>query len=150
MIKAIYTYWHSDESNIFGDYKDALFGFTVLVILPLLSIVSIWQTSGFVCELDNNGTAFWAYSFPLISIGISGLFDAITRLEASSPKNPKLVVRIVINSLAVLLANIMDGQGNIMFRMIPTLLLSINGLLLLCEIWANIVTSIMLSPWAAK
>lgn len=150
MIKTIYTYWHSDESNIFGDYKDALFGFTVLVLLPLLSIISIWQTSGFVCELDSKGTVFWAYSFPLISIGISGLFDAVARLELNAPKNPKLVVRIVINSFAALLAGIMGGQGNIIFRLIPALLLSVNGLLLIREIWANIVTSIMLSKWAAK
>lgn len=150
MINAIYTYWHSDESNIFGDYKDALFGFTVLVLLPLLSIISIWQTSGFVCELDRNGTVFWAYSFPLISIGISGIFDAVTRLEINAPKNPKLVVRIVINSFAALLAGIMGGQGSIIFRLIPALLLSVNGLLLIREIWANIVTSIMLSKWAAK
>jgi hypothetical protein len=113
-------------------------------------LISIWRTNGFVCGLDNIGTVFWAYSFPLISIGISGLFDAITRLESNAQKNPKLVVRIVINSFAALLAGIMGGQAYLILRLLPALLLSINGLLLLREIKANIITSIKLSPWAAK
>lgn len=78
------------------------------------------------------------------------MFDAITRLEFNAKKNPKLVVRIVINSLAALLAGIMGGQENLFMRLIPALLLSINGLLLIREIRANVITSIKLSPWAAK
>lgn len=150
MIKTIYRYWRSDESNIFGDYKDALFGLVVLVLLPSLSLFSIWKTQGFVCKLDNMGTVFWAYSFPLISVGTSGIFDAIARLEVNAQKNFKLGARIFFNFLAVLLAGAMGGQEKIIPRLIPAFLLTINGLLLLQEIWANIVMSIRLSPWAAK
>lgn len=85
-----------------------------------------------------------------MAVGISGLFDAIARMESNAQKNPKLIVRIVINSLAALLAGVMGGQANIFLRLIPAVLLSINGLFLVREIKANIVTSIRLSPWAAK
>lgn len=81
---------------------------------------------------------------------MSGLFDAIARLEPNAQKNPKLVVRIVMTSLAALLAGVMGGREKIILRLIPALLLSISGLLLLREITANIITSIKLSKWAAK
>ena len=90
------------------------------------------------------------YSFPLISIGVSGLCDAVARLEYKAQKNPKLVVRIVVNFISVLLAGVMGGQDKIFPRLIPALMLAISGLLLLREIKANIITSIMLSKWAAK
>ena len=78
------------------------------------------------------------------------MFDAVARLEFKAQKNPKLVVRIVLNAFAALLAGVMGGQEKIFPRLIPALLLFICGLLLLREIWANVVTSIMLSKWAAK
>lgn len=83
-------------------------------------------------------------------MSVSGLFDAVARLEFKAQKNPKLVVRIVLNAFAALLAGVMGGQEKIFPRLIPALLLFICGLLLLREIWANVVTSIMLSKWAAK
>ena len=55
-----------------------------------------------------------------------------------------------MTSLASLLAGVMGGQEKIILRLIPALLLSISGLLLLREIKANVITSIRLSKWAAK
>lgn len=150
MFKAVYRYWTSDESNIFRDYKDALFGFVVLVLLPFLSLIAVWNTSGFAYKFDNTGTAFWAYSFPLISVSISGLSDAFARLEFNAEKNAKLVVRIVINLVAGLLAGIMGWQWNLFLRLLPAILLVINGLLLIYEIATNIIFTIGLSPLAAK
>lgn len=140
----------SDESNIFRDYKDALFGFAVLVVLPLLSLFSVWKTRGFVYNADGIGLAFWSYSFPLISISISGLFDAITRIEPNAKRNPKLVVRIVFNSIAALLSGVMCGSTTAVLRLVPAALLSVNGLLLLREIGANVTLSIRLSEWGAN
>lgn len=92
---------------------------------------------------------FWAYSFPLMSIAISGIFDAIARIESKSPKNPKLAIRIVVDSIAVLLTALIGGHGDIFSRLIPAIMLGIAGLSLIYEIIMNVVTAIKVSKWAA-
>ena len=121
-----------------------------MFVLPLLSLLSVWRTRGFIYSADNIGLAFWSYSFPLISISASGLFDAITRIEPNAKRNPKLVVRIVLNSIAALLSGVMCGSSATALRLVPAALLSVNGLFLLREIGANVTLSIRLSEWGAN
>ena len=44
---------------------------------------------------------FWNYSFPLISISWAGVYDCFGRFETKSPKNSKLVVRMVFNGISI-------------------------------------------------
>lgn len=84
-----------------------------------------------------------------MSIAISGIFDAVARMESKSPKNPKLIARIVVDSLTVILAAIIGGHGNLFSRLVPAIMLGAAGLSLIYEIYMNIVTAIKLSRWAA-
>lgn len=144
----ILRYWKAPENNIFRDYADALYGFVTLIILPLLSLAAIWRTNGFTQETGTSG--FWSYSYPIMAIGIAGLFDAVARIESKSSKNIKLAVRIVLNSVAIVCAAAFHSCQQVRLKFFPVIILLLCGVVLLREMWDSVTFAICLSKWAAR
>lgn len=132
IIQAAITYWVDLKSNIFKNYVDALFSIIPLVILPAGSLFPTL----FVTEVD-----FWNYIFPIFCISIAGTYDAYGRMEKEKSKNLKLGIRVALNSIVLLLLAILLNYGKGV-RWIPSVILTICGIMLLREIWQRIVTSI--------
>ena len=120
----------------------------VLVALPLCSLISMFYTDSFSVALGQKG-AFWIYAFPIISICVAGLCDALARIEVGAAKNAKLVVRIVANMFGIILACAMRTEKGFYLRLLPVIPSLICGILLIREIYNTLYTAIMLSRWAA-
>lgn len=131
------TYWTDLKTNIFKNYLDALFGIAPLVILPAGSLLPTLLLT----KVD-----FWNYTFPIFCISIAGIYDAYGRMEKHQPKNIKLGIRMALNGIALLLSAILLNYGEGV-RWIPSVVLTICGVMLLREIWQRIMTSIQMSEW---
>ena len=92
LVTVVKRYWIAEETNIFKNYRDAIMGLVSLIIIPLFFICLVFAVEEYT---------FWNYSFPLISISWAGVYDCFGRFETKSPKNPKLVVRMVFNGIAI-------------------------------------------------
>lgn len=92
LVTVVKRYWIAEETNIFKNYRDAIMGLVSLIIIPLFSICLVFAIEEYT---------FWNYSFPLISISWAGVYDCFGRFETKSPKNPKLVVRMVFNGISI-------------------------------------------------
>ena len=74
---------------------------------------------------------FWNYSFPLISISWAGVYDCFGRFETKSPKNPKLVVRMVFNGMYLYIFSILrPGVSHTCLPVVSPSLLFLCGLFL--------------------
>lgn len=105
-------------------------------------------TDSFSVALGQRG-AFWIYAFPIISICVAGLCDALARIEVGAARNAKLVVRAIANILGIILACAMHAQAGFWLRILPVVPSLICGILLIGEIYNTLYTAIMLSRWAA-
>lgn len=110
--------------------------------------MAIWQTNGFVSDKTVN--AFWGYAYPLMTIGLAGLFDATARIELHASKNIKLWVRIVLDGSAVIGAAALHTSQHTLVKTIPAVILFACGLILCHEMWDSVKFAILLSKWAAK
>lgn len=138
IINIIKRYWIDEKTNIFKNYKDALFGLLVLVIIPAISIC---------LGIYSQPITFWSYTFPILSISIASLYDTYGRYEGDSPKNIKLAIRAIINFFALLFSCVCLGVNSIVLPYIAPVLLLFSGLLLVFEIWKRVKYAILLSPW---
>lgn len=137
--RVIKNYWLAEETNIFRNYRDALAGFVVLVMIPAVSVF-------FVLFIDNY--TFWSYSFPLISISLAGAYDTYGRYNGKdSPKNPKLVVRFVLDLLAIFFAAFSIGRNNMILPYVAPILLLVCGLFLTAEIYNRLKMAALISRW---
>ena len=132
------NYWLAEETNIFKNYKDALLGLIALILIPAFSIFFVICTENYT---------FWSYTFPFISISLAGAYDTYGRYEGTSPKTPKLVVRIAFDFLAVFFAGFSVGIDSKVLPYVAPLLLFICGLLLTYEIYNRVKRAILISPW---
>lgn len=134
-------YWIASQTNIFKNYIDAILGIIVLVFLPLgsLMLVNVSEDTG-----------FWIYVFPLISISLAGVYDAYGRYEKDSPQNFKLGIRVVLDMLAIFFAAYFANTERIWAHYIPSILLLLNGSILLFEAVNRIKTAIEISSWYVK
>lgn len=139
LIRTIRNYWNAESSNVFKNYQDALFGLVVLVILPATTIY-------FTIQYDKMIT-FWNYTFPFVSIALAGLYDIYGRYAKSSDKNPKLVVRLILNCLSIFFAALSVGLNNCVLSFIAPALLTMSGCVLLREICVRVIKAIQLSKW---
>ena len=136
--RVIKNYWLAEETNIFRNYRDALGGFVVLVMIPAVSVL-------FVLFIDDY--TFWSYSFPLISISLAGAYDTYGRYNGHSPKNAKLVVRLIFDFLAIFFATLSVGNNNIILPYVSPTLLFVCGLFLTFEIYNRVKMAVSISPW---
>lgn len=126
-------------SFIFRNYKDALAGAVVLVFMPAFSICMA------ACVKDYT---FWNYTFPLLSISLAGLYDTYGRYEGEAPKNLKLGVRVLFNSVSIFFSALSIGVENAILPYISPILLFICGLFLVFEIFNRIRKAILISRWS--
>lgn len=138
LLKTCKNYWIAEETNIFKNYKDALAGLIVLVLVPAISVLLVVFTDDY---------SFWNYTFPLLSISLAELYDTYGRYEGKSPKNQKLVTRIIINMLAIFFSALCMGTENRGLPYIAPILLLLCGLLLTVEIYNRVKKAILISPW---
>ena len=136
--QVIRNYWIAEETNIFRNYRDALLGLGVLVIIPAFSV---WFV---ICTEDYT---FWSYTFPFISISMAGVYDTYGRYDGTSPKNAKLVIRVIFDFLAIFFAALSVGSNNMILPYIAPILLLVCGLLLTFEIYNRVKRAILISPW---
>lgn len=136
--RVISNYWLAEETNIFRNYRDALAGFVALVMIPAVSVF-------FVLFTDNY--TFWSYSFPLISISLAGAYDTYGRYNGRSPKNAKLVVRLIFDFLAIFFAALSVGNNNMILPYIAPILLFVCGLFLTFEIYNRVKRAVLISLW---
>ena len=138
--------WDKDENNIFRNYIDALIGGLVLVVIPFVSLISVY-----LVENIN----FFSYLFPLISISAAEIYDAYGRMDDDSnnikgncgiTKNKKLSIRILTNILAIIITVFLYvlRKYTYSFLIIPIILLVANGLLIIREFYKRIVLAIKL------
>lgn len=132
------NYWLSEETNIFRNYKDALAGFLVLVVIPAVSVLLV---------LCTNGYTFWNYTFPFVSISLAGAYDTYGRYDGISPRNAKLVVRVIFDFLAIFFAALSVGINDMVLPYVAPALLFVCGLLLTFEIYNRVKRAILISPW---
>lgn len=142
LTKTIKNYLVDPETYIFKNYIDALLGTIILIVLPALSLMSLIET------LDNANIV--NYVFPLSSICLAGAYDTYGRYEHNSPKNVKLVFRIIFDVLAIVLAFIAVSVNNKFLIVLAPTVLIIPGLLLCFEVYARVKTAIMISKWYAN
>lgn len=138
MIKTVKNYWLDEKTNIFNNYMDALAGFVVLIVIPACSVILV------VCAEEYT---FWSYTFPIVSISLAGAYDAYGRYDGSSPKNPKLLLRVIIDFLASFFAAVSIGIDNIPLLYAAPVLLLVCGMALLYEIYSRIQRAVLISPW---
>lgn len=138
LLKKLKSDWFSEESNIFKNYRDALAGFVVLIIIPAMSICLV---------LNTESTSFWNYTFPLVSISLAGAYDTYGRYSGKSPKNVKLVFRAVINFVAIIFAVVAVDKNSRTFSFIAPCLLFLCGLFLIREIYNRLRTAFQINSW---
>ncbi len=136
--KLIKNYWTAEETNLFRNYRDALAGVVVLILIPVLSIVSAVYVEAYT---------FWDYAFPIVSIALAGMYDTYGRYDGKSPKNAKLCVRLLLDALAIFFAALSVGTESKVIPFIAPILLSFCGLLLVYEVYHRICRAILISPW---
>lgn len=132
--------WLAEDTNIFKNYRDALGGLVVLILIPLLSI---WLV------ISINEYTFWSYTFPFLSISLAGAYDTYGRYEGVSPKNFKLVIRVILDFTALFFAVFSIGTDSLVLPYIAPALLVICGLFLTFEIYNRVKRAILISPWIA-
>lgn len=137
-MKLIKRYWLAEETNIFKNYKDALAGLVVLVAIPAASIYFAMCVEEYT---------FWSYTFPFLSISLAGIYDAYGRYEGESPKNLKLVVRILFDLTAIFFSALCVGTNKGILPYVSPILLFVIGLMLSCEIYNRVKIAILLSSW---
>lgn len=137
LARVVKAYWFSNETNIFKNHIDALYGLGVLVLIPLLSII-------LTIRIDSS--SFWNYSFPLISISLAEIYDVYGRYEYKSSKNTKLFVRIALNCVSIAFSLGCRGCSGVILFFSPVCL-CLNGLLLVVEICNRVNYAIKLSKW---
>lgn len=111
----------------------------VLVFMPAFSICMA------ACVKDYT---FWNYTFPLLSISLAGLYDTYGRYEGEAPKNLKLGVRVLFNSVSIFFSALSIGVENAILPYISPILLFICGLFLVFEIFNRIRKAILISRWS--
>lgn len=138
--KVIINYWISEETNIFRNYKDAIAGFVVLVVIPAGSIC-------LTISAGSEGRIFWNYTFPLVSIAMAGLYDSFGRYDGNPVTRPKLVIRGILDLLAIFFSAVGIGEENGIVPYISPILLLICGLILTFEMYNRIKKAILISSW---
>lgn len=132
------NYWLAEETNIFKSYTDALCGLIILIVIPGLSVCFAIQTEH---------CTFWNYTFPFLSISLSGLYDTYGRYHGESARTPKLLIRMIFHFLSIFFSALCAGTDSQLLPLIPPLLLCVCGLLLLFEIYHRIKRAVLVSPW---
>lgn len=132
--------WLAEETNIFKNYRDALAGLVVLILIPFLSIWLVIYTDDYT---------FWSYTFPFLSISLAGAYDTYGRYEGNSPKNYKLVIRVILDFTAFFFAVFSIGTDSLVLPYIAPALLVLCGLFLTFEIYNRVKRAILISPWIA-
>lgn len=137
--ETIKKYWTDEESNIYKNYFDAIFGTIALILIPGGSLITILLTKD---------TAWANYTFPLLSICFAGFYDAYGRYELKSAKNIKLAIRVIIDGLAFIIACLFTGTEYTIWAVLPALLLFLCGLGILSEAFLRMQTAVQVSRWA--
>lgn len=135
-IKDIKEYFNDIDANIFRNYRDALFGSIVLIILPIVSLVYTFA----VLETPQ----FFSYLFPLLSICIAGAYDAYGRFGENKRNKSKLRFRIICDLIALFVAIVATWLKNIVLVVIAPSILVLSGLLLVYEIFYRVITAIQI------
>lgn len=132
-------YWTDKNNNIFKNYIDAILGAIALIVIPLLSL----STVIFIDEIT------WTnYIFPICSICFAGIYDTYGRYTPNSTRNVKLVMRIMIDVVALFLACLAPIAACPFFHFLPPAMLLLCGLGIGNEIFLRIKTAIEISQWA--
>ena len=123
--KFIKKYWTNETTNIFKNYKDALFGLLVLIVIPVLSIFF---------TINSSPPTFWNYTFPFWSISFAGLYDSYGRYDKKLPSNVKLITRVILHLIALLFATLSPFTNLRYMLFVSPCILLMCGLLVLLEI----------------
>lgn len=136
LLRRLLDYWTSTKSNIFKNYIDAIFGAIVLLVVPACALVTVF----FVTD------ATWAnYTFPLLTICVSGAYDTFGRYSPTSPAKAKLICRWVMEGIVVFFAALFTNCDTRWPLFIAPALLLICGLLVLREVYERISTAIAIN-----
>ena len=140
-IRTVKNYFSDPSTNIFKNYIDALLGGVILLLLPGISLFS---TINILDEVSIQN-----YVFPLISICLAGAYDTYGRYEYKSPKNIKLVIRLVLDIISIFVSLFAVVTENTFLIILAPTLLIIPGLMICYEIYIRVKTAIMISKWYA-
>ena len=81
------------------------------------------------------------------SISWAGVYDCFRRFETKSPKNPKLVVRMVFHGISIFFSILRPGVSHTCLPVVSPSLLFLCGLFLFFEIYNQIKYAILISPY---
>jgi len=137
--QTIKKYWFDEQTNVFNNYIDAIFGLIVLVCFPALTVLPV----AILESVD-----WFNYVFPIISVSCAGMYDAYGRYTAKSPRNLKLGMRVSIDVLAIVLAALFCGVNSRILWAIPPVMLFVCGIGLVVEALERIKVAIEISEWS--
>ncbi len=138
LLRTVSNYWTDIDSYVFSNYTDALLSVPVLILLPLFSLLTV---------IVANSSGFWAYTFPVISVGLAGAYDSYGRYGKATKSGAKIVVRIVLDLLACFFAAVATNTQVFWLKLIAPILLILSGLVLVAEVILRVSYAMKMSPW---
>lgn len=137
IFKIVVAYYKDSSTIIYRNWIDALTSTITFILLPFLSIFLI---------LSSDNHSFWQYSFPLLSIALTGICDSVSRYDGERKTIvPKVTARIVFDALALILACSISKTTISWLFWIPPVILILSGMFLLYDAWKQIHTTILIS-----
>lgn len=137
-MRLLRNYWLDENTYIFKNYKDALLGGVVLLVLPVFSLVSTFSVE----QVAGNN-----FLFPIVSMSLAGAYDTYGRYKANSPRNFKLAFRLFLDMLAIFFSALAYKLDSSWLRFVAPSILVICGGTLLIEIFIRVDLAVKLSPW---
>lgn len=115
-----------EDTYIFRSGFDAIFGFIVLLLIPIVSFLLAF----------NDKVTFLNYYFPIVSILFAEAYDAYGRLGTNKTKNKKLYFRLVLVGLSLLTVFITTLINSVYW--LPSTILIVSAMFLLTEMFLRL------------
>lgn len=126
----IYLYFCDEKYYIFKNCLDAWLGLLVLIVIPSISIILAF----------NQSINFFNFYFPIISICLAEIYDAYGRKDGNDKKGTILNIRIVLALFSLM--NLILVFFIEKYYWLPSLILILNALLIVVEIFLRIKLNI--------
>lgn len=118
---------------MFNTGLEAAGGALILLVFPLISVVTIGHQI-----MSNQPPEFFSFSYPILTISLSDVYDAFGRLGEDIMKNRKVYLRIILSILSFLLALCLTFSDEMtLLHATPILPILLNGLLLFRDMYAR-------------
>ncbi len=140
LFKKLWTYitwlWHEwarDDTNMFRTGLEAIGGALILFLFPLVSIIIIISQ-----VTHEHSPTFLSFSYPLLTIALSDMYDAFSRMGENHIKNKKVICRIVLSAASLGLALWLSFADTMnWWHALPLIPLLLNGVILARDMLAR-------------